>query len=97
MFGGAVVIPQQRIQTHDNSRGTESTLAPITLRYTLLRRMRLLHIPYALDRYYMLSVHTGKRRQTGVDAGMIYLFRGWVILTDYDCTGTTTAFSAATR
>lgn len=45
---------------HDNARSTEPTLTTVTLRDTLLSRMRLLDIADPFDSDDMLTVNTDK-------------------------------------
>lgn len=96
MLGWALVIPQQSIQAHDYARCAEAALATVALSDTLLGGMRLLDVADAFDRDDMFAVNAGKRGKTGIDACMVDLFGGWIVLGDNDGAGSTSTLAAAT-
>jgi hypothetical protein len=95
MLGRRVVVPQQRVQAHDDAGGTEPALRAVALCDTLLGRVGPLHVADALDRNDVLAVDRGEGREAGVDARVVYLFRGRVVLGDDDGAGAAAAFAAA--
>ena len=81
---GIGVVPQQRIQDHDNSGRTEAALASVGLGHPFLRGMGPLGVADALNGDDMLAVETYKRGQAGVDAGVVDLLRRGVELAYHD-------------
>lgn len=57
--------------------------------------MRPLDVADALGRDDMLAVDRGEGREAGVDACVVDLARGWVVLRDDDRAGAAAAFTAA--
>lgn len=90
------VIPQQSIETHDNARRTETALASMRLGYPFLCGMRVLCVANPLNGNDVFSIETYKRCQTGVDTGVVDLFRCWVILAYNNGAGTTPTLTTAT-
>lgn len=58
--------------------------------------MRLLDVADALDGDDVLAVDRGEGGEAGIDAGVVDLLCGGVVLGDNDGAGTATAFTAAT-
>lgn len=68
---------------HDNARCTKATLTTIGESNPLLSGMRVFDVPNTLNRDDMLAIYTNYRRETGVDGGMVELFRCWIDLGNY--------------
>ncbi len=96
VLGGRVVVPEQGVEAHDDARGAEAALRAIALCDALLGRVGLIDVADALDGDDVLAVDRGEGREAGVDAGVVDLLGGWVVLRDYDCAGAAAALAAAT-
>lgn len=56
MHRGGVIIPQQRVQAHDDAGSTEAALATIALGHTFLSRMWPFRIANPFNSNDMLAV-----------------------------------------
>jgi hypothetical protein len=61
-----VGVPYERVQGHDDPRGTESALRAMQLCDSLLERMRIVHIANSFHRDDMFTINANERKQTRV-------------------------------
>lgn len=92
---GGCVVPQQGIQAHDDAGRTETALASVGLCHPFLRGMGPLCVADSLNGDDMLAVETHKRRQAGIDAGVVDLLRRRVELAYNDGAGAASTFATA--
>lgn len=63
---------------HDNSRGTETTLATVGNCHALLDRMGVVHVSDSFNSDDMFAVNANQRGNASVDGSMVNLLCRWV-------------------